>query len=286
MKSTGEVMGVASSFGEAFAKAQLSAGQILPTGGTVFFTVNDHDKQAAIPLARRYVDLGFKIVATEGTANVLEGAGLIVERVFKVEEGRPNAVDLIKGDRIQLVVNTPRGQDALFDEKAIRRAAVTRANSHHHHDCGRAGRRRGHCRNAETQRDGLRTSGAAYGQRAINKPVLLPAGAKTAPSFVQVIPFLYSTDTTSSVESFATRLEPQRAVHCHLSGGFFPRPANSATRSKESRAYFPSLWKNPVKLVNTRINSRSAWNIFPKMYMKSYCTPERDRLKMRDFSRQ
>jgi carbamoyl-phosphate synthase large subunit len=124
MKSTGEVMGVASSFGEAFAKAQLSAGQILPTGGTVFFTVNDHDKPAAVALARRYVHLGFKIVATEGTANVLEGAGLIAERVFKVGEGRPNAVDLIKEHRIQLVVNTPRGQDAIFDEKAIRRAAV------------------------------------------------------------------------------------------------------------------------------------------------------------------
>jgi carbamoyl-phosphate synthase large subunit len=124
MKSTGEVMGVASSFGEAFAKAQLSAGQILPTGGTVFFTVNDQDKQAAIPLARRYVHLGFKIVATEGTANAFEGAGMVVERVFKVEEGRPNAVDLIKEKRIQLIVNTPRGQDAIFDEKAIRRAAV------------------------------------------------------------------------------------------------------------------------------------------------------------------
>jgi len=124
MRSTGEVMGVASSFGEAFAKAQLSAGQILPTAGTVFFTVNDHDKLAVAPLARRYVDLGFKIVATEGTANVLENAGLIVERIFKVEEGRPNAVDLIKEGRIQMIVNTPRGQDAIFDEKAIRRAAV------------------------------------------------------------------------------------------------------------------------------------------------------------------
>ncbi len=124
MKSTGEVMGVASSFGEAFAKAQLSAGQILPSGGTVFFTVNDHDKPAAIALARRYVHLGFKIVATEGTANAFEGAGLVVERVFKVDEGRPNAVDLIKEKRIQLIVNTPRGQDAIFDEKAIRRAAV------------------------------------------------------------------------------------------------------------------------------------------------------------------
>jgi carbamoyl-phosphate synthase large subunit len=124
MKSTGEVMGVASTFGEAFAKAQLSAGHLLPTKGTVFFTVNDHDKPAAVELARRYADLGFQIVATEGTANVLEGAGLIVERVFKVKEGRPNIVDLIKGDRIQLIVNTPRGQDTFFDEKAIRRAAV------------------------------------------------------------------------------------------------------------------------------------------------------------------
>jgi carbamoyl-phosphate synthase large subunit len=124
MKSTGEVMGVAASFGEAFAKAQLSAGQVLPTAGTVFFSVNDHDKPAVVELARRYKHLGFQIVATEGTANVLEGAGLGVERVFKVEEGRPNVVDLIKGDRIQLIINTPRGQDAIFDEKAIRRAAV------------------------------------------------------------------------------------------------------------------------------------------------------------------
>jgi len=124
MRSTGEVMGVAASFGEAFAKAQLSAGHVLPTGGTVFFSVNDNDKQAAIELARRYVHLGFKLVATEGTANALEKAGLTVERVFKVKEGRPNIVDLIKGDRIQLIVNTPRGQDTFFDEKAIRRAAV------------------------------------------------------------------------------------------------------------------------------------------------------------------
>ncbi len=124
MKSTGEVMGVAETFGEAFAKAQLSAGQLLPTTGTVFFTVNDPDKPSAVALARRYVELGFKIVATEGTARVLEAAGLAVERVFKVQEGRPNAVDLIKGDRIQLIVNTPRGVDTFFDEKAIRRAAV------------------------------------------------------------------------------------------------------------------------------------------------------------------
>jgi carbamoyl-phosphate synthase large subunit len=124
MKSTGEVMGVAASFGEAFAKAQLSAGVRLPLKGTVFFTVNDHDKPAAVDLARRYVELGFQIVATEGTANAFEAAGLIVERVFKVKEGRPNIVDLIKGDRIQMIVNTPRGVDTFFDEKAIRRAAV------------------------------------------------------------------------------------------------------------------------------------------------------------------
>jgi carbamoyl-phosphate synthase large subunit len=117
-------MGVASTFGEAFAKAQLSAGQILPIGGTVFFSVNDPDKPAVVDLARRYVALGFRIVATEGTARVLESSGLAVERVFKVKEGRPNIVDLIKGDRIQLIVNTPRGQDTFFDEKAIRRAAV------------------------------------------------------------------------------------------------------------------------------------------------------------------
>jgi carbamoyl-phosphate synthase large subunit len=124
MRSTGEVMGVAATFGEAFAKAQLSAGHVLPTGGMVFFSVDDHDKAAATVLARRYVELGFKLVATEGTANVLEKSGLTVERVFKVKEGRPNVVDLIKGDRIQLIINTPRGGDTFFDEKAIRRAAV------------------------------------------------------------------------------------------------------------------------------------------------------------------
>jgi carbamoyl-phosphate synthase large subunit len=124
MKSTGEVMGVAVNFGEAFAKAQLSAGQFLPQSGTVFFSVNDHDKPAAVELAKRYVNLGFKLVATEGTGKVLREAGLIVETVFKVKEGRPNVVDLIKGERIQLIINTPRGQDTFFDEKAIRRAAV------------------------------------------------------------------------------------------------------------------------------------------------------------------
>src|ERR1700736_5943391 len=125
MKSTGEVMGVADNFGEAFAKAQLSAGQVLPVKGTVFFSVNDRDKAVVVDLARQYVELGFHLVATQGTADVLERAGMIVERVYKVKEGRPNVVDLIKGERIQLIVNTPHGQDTFFDEKAIRRAAVT-----------------------------------------------------------------------------------------------------------------------------------------------------------------
>jgi carbamoyl-phosphate synthase large subunit len=124
MKSTGEVMGVADNFGEAFAKAQLSAGQRLPLKGTVFFSVNDRDKTQLIDLARQYIELGFNIVATEGTANALQKAGMIVERVYKVKEGRPNVVDLIKGERIQLIINTPHGQDTFFDEKAIRRAAV------------------------------------------------------------------------------------------------------------------------------------------------------------------
>jgi carbamoyl-phosphate synthase large subunit len=127
MRSTGEVMGVAATFGEAFAKAQLSAGQVLPTGGTVFFSVNDHDKPAAIELARATSIWASRSWPPRARPTRLRSAGLIVERVFKVKEGRPNVVDLIKGDRIQLIVNTPRGQDTFFDEKAIRRAACWRA---------------------------------------------------------------------------------------------------------------------------------------------------------------
>ncbi|PYX91648.1 MAG: carbamoyl-phosphate synthase large subunit, partial [Acidobacteria bacterium] len=112
MKSTGEVMGVADNFGEAFAKAQVAAG-------------NDRDKPNVMDVAKRFFELGFKLVATHGTADILERGGLIVDRVYKVKEGRPNVVDLIKGDRIQLILNTPYGPDPWFDEKAIRRAAVT-----------------------------------------------------------------------------------------------------------------------------------------------------------------
>ncbi len=125
MKSTGEVMGVADNFGEAFAKAQLAAGQALPTSGTVFISVTDHDKPHVAEVGRRFADLGFRLVATSGTAEVLEAAGLVTDRVYKVKEGRPNVVDLIKGEKIQLVINTPHGQEPWFDEQAIRRAAVT-----------------------------------------------------------------------------------------------------------------------------------------------------------------
>jgi carbamoyl-phosphate synthase large subunit len=126
MRSTGEVMGVADTFGEAFAKAQMAAGQALPSKGTVFISVNERDKPHVADVARKFVDMGFKLVATHGTAEALEEAGMRVERVYKVKEGRPNVVDLIKGDRIQLIINTPQARgEPWFDEKAIRRAAIT-----------------------------------------------------------------------------------------------------------------------------------------------------------------
>jgi carbamoyl-phosphate synthase large subunit len=124
MKSTGEVMGVAETFGEAFAKAQIAAGLTLPVSGNAFVSVNERDKPNVAEVAKKLVELGFRLVATHGTADVLSAAGLLVERVYKVKEGRPNVVDLIKGDKIQLIINTPRGAEPWFDEKAIRRAAV------------------------------------------------------------------------------------------------------------------------------------------------------------------
>jgi len=124
MRSTGEVMGMADSFGGAFAKAQTGAGASLPLGGTAFISVNDSDKQNALRVARRLHELGFKIVATRGTASYLTEAAVPCERVFKVNEGRPNVVDLIKSDAIDLIVNTPLGRSSFYDEKAIRRAAM------------------------------------------------------------------------------------------------------------------------------------------------------------------
>ena len=124
MRSTGEVMGVGANFGEAFAKAQISAGTPLPDSGTVFISVNDHHKPEAADVARRFAALGFKLVATRGTAASLRAAGLTCKTVFKVNEGRPNAVDLLKAGAIQLAVYTTAGAPAFFDEKAIRRSAV------------------------------------------------------------------------------------------------------------------------------------------------------------------
>jgi carbamoyl-phosphate synthase large subunit len=124
MKSTGEVMGISDSFGAAFAKAQLSAGVRLPRGGTVFISVNDNDKAGIVPIARDFSDLGFRLMATTGTRKQLESASVESEHVYKVGEGRPNVVDFIKGGKINLVINTPRGRQSRFDDKAIRRAAT------------------------------------------------------------------------------------------------------------------------------------------------------------------
>ena len=124
MKSTGEVMGIGETFGEAYAKALLAAGIPLPLSGTVFLTVNDADKARLPELAQKLVALGFGLCATEGTARTLEAVGLKVRRIFKVNEGRPNAVDLLKNGEVQWVINTPLGRDAFFDESAIRREAL------------------------------------------------------------------------------------------------------------------------------------------------------------------
>jgi carbamoyl-phosphate synthase large subunit len=124
MHSTGEVMGVGETFGEAYGKAMMGAGLEIPTGGTAFISVNDADKGHAVVLARRLSNLGFRIVATLGTTSRLREVGLEVEPVFKVNEGRPNIVDFIKRGEIDLIVNTPLGRASHFDEQAIRRAAL------------------------------------------------------------------------------------------------------------------------------------------------------------------
>jgi carbamoyl-phosphate synthase large subunit len=124
MRSTGEVMGIADSFGMAFAKAQISADGALPMEGTVFVTVNDHDKDNLVPIARRFHGLGFRLLGTEGTARYLRARGIPTERVLKVYEGRPNAIDLLVSGQIQLLVNTPLGKLTQQDDYAIRRAAL------------------------------------------------------------------------------------------------------------------------------------------------------------------
>ncbi len=124
MRSTGEVMGTATSFGLAYAKAELAAGEALPTGGEVFLSTHDRDKPALLPVARRLVELGFQLIATEGTAAALRQAGLAVESILKVHEGRPNIEDAIRSGRIQLVINTPVGRQAAHDDRYLRRAAI------------------------------------------------------------------------------------------------------------------------------------------------------------------
>ncbi len=124
MRSTGEVMGVAKTFGQAFAKAQLAAGQRLPRKGSIFLSMSDHDKRHVAPLAKELHALGFRLVATRGTASAIEAAGVPVEAVYKVNEGRPNIVDLVKTGKIDMIINTPLGRESFYDEKSIRRAAI------------------------------------------------------------------------------------------------------------------------------------------------------------------
>jgi carbamoyl-phosphate synthase large subunit len=124
MRSTGEVMGIADSFGMAFAKSQDAAGGRLPLEGGVFITVNDHDKPNVVPIARRFVELGLTVLATEGTARYLRARGVMAEKVLKVHEGRPNAIDLLRSGRIHLLINTPLGKLTQQDDYLIRQAAL------------------------------------------------------------------------------------------------------------------------------------------------------------------
>jgi carbamoyl-phosphate synthase large subunit len=126
MKSTGEVMGVAADYPAAFGKAQAAAGAELPKGGTVFISVTDGDKPAATQLAASLRDLGFKIVATGGTAQAIRRMGVPVERIKKISEGSPNVVDLIESGEVDFVINTPTGSGARSDGYEIRRAAIAR----------------------------------------------------------------------------------------------------------------------------------------------------------------
>ena len=124
MRSTGEVMGSARGFGMAYAKAEQAAGDALPTSGTVFVSTHDRDKPALVPVCRRLSELGFALIATGGTAELLAREGLAVEAVLKVHEGRPNIEDAIRSGRIQLIVNTPIGRQAEHDDTYLRKAAL------------------------------------------------------------------------------------------------------------------------------------------------------------------
>jgi carbamoyl-phosphate synthase large subunit len=124
MKSTGEVMGISEDFGIAFAKATEAAGFLIPASGTVFISVNDFDKGGVLPHARALQDMGFKILASRGTADFLNAQAVAAETVYKVNEGRPNVVDHIKSGRIGIVFNTPLGRESFYDDGAIRKSAT------------------------------------------------------------------------------------------------------------------------------------------------------------------
>jgi carbamoyl-phosphate synthase large subunit len=124
MKSTGEVMGRDLDFGRALAKAHMGSGDPLPASGTVFLSLRDDDKRSITFMAKKLVEMGYGLVATRGTARFLSRNGVPCREVFKVHEGRPNAVDLIEAGEIQLVINTPLGRVSEYDEKAIRERAV------------------------------------------------------------------------------------------------------------------------------------------------------------------
>jgi carbamoyl-phosphate synthase large subunit len=124
MKSTGEVMGIAETFGQSFAKASMAAGEKVPLSGTVFLSVRDEDKDRVVPLAQALARLKFHLIATRGTAQALAAAGVSCEAVYKVNEGRPNVVDYIKNNEIDLIINTPHGRESRYDEQPIRMAAL------------------------------------------------------------------------------------------------------------------------------------------------------------------
>jgi carbamoyl-phosphate synthase large subunit len=126
MKSTGEVMGTGRTFGEAYAKAQTASGVVLPRHGVCFISVRDRDKAPAVQLAKKLIERGFEVLATEGTARALSEAGITCRRVNKVREGRPHIVDMIKNDEIDLIVNTTEGKQAIRESNSIRREAVHR----------------------------------------------------------------------------------------------------------------------------------------------------------------
>ena len=124
MRSTGEVMGLDADLGMAYAKSQMAANSPLPLSGKVFISVSDAHKNEVAAVAKQFSDLGFELVATSGTAAVLEKAGLKVQRIFKLLEGRPNVIDLLKNKEIQFVINTPSGPAPREDEIKIRTTAV------------------------------------------------------------------------------------------------------------------------------------------------------------------